>query len=189
MHVSSHVWAFVVSLVCLLPLFSRFYFLSQCHLFSVLLINFHVVETAGNKTTALTHSEEYCPVAIHNPLTGYEPPPRQLRLLTDFCSDLPGWIRRHGYGAFVLVRCGTRRWDYGKSLSSPLLFRSENMKKVCCTHKYGETRIRTQFVSKTEMRWRHGKRKIQDSPWKTKRSNSRWSQNWVPEARISSRFW
>ena len=25
------------------------------------------------KTTALTHNEEYCPVAMHNPLTGYEP--------------------------------------------------------------------------------------------------------------------
>ena len=25
------------------------------------------------KTTALTHNEEYCPVAIYNPLTGYEP--------------------------------------------------------------------------------------------------------------------
>ena len=27
----------------------------------------------GLKTTALTHNEEYCPVAICNPLTGYEP--------------------------------------------------------------------------------------------------------------------
>ena len=25
------------------------------------------------KTTALTHNEEYCPVAIHSPLSGYEP--------------------------------------------------------------------------------------------------------------------
>ena len=25
------------------------------------------------KTTALTHNEEYCPVAIYKPLTGYEP--------------------------------------------------------------------------------------------------------------------
>ena len=39
----------------------------------------------------------------------------QLRLLRDFCNDLPGWIWRHRYGAFVLVRCGTRRWDYRKS--------------------------------------------------------------------------
>ena len=30
-------------------------------------------EPPKNKTTALTHNEEYCPVAIHNPLTGYEP--------------------------------------------------------------------------------------------------------------------
>ena len=25
------------------------------------------------KTTALTQNEEYCPIAIYNPLTGYEP--------------------------------------------------------------------------------------------------------------------
>ena len=34
-----------------------------------------------------------------------------------------------------------------------------------------------------------GKRKTQDSPWKTKRANPRWSQNWDPEARTSSRVW
>ena len=42
-------------------------------------------------------------------------PARQLRPLRDFCNDLPGWIRRHRYGAFVLVRCGTRRWAHWKS--------------------------------------------------------------------------
>ena len=30
-------------------------------------------ETPRVETTALTHSVEYCPVAIYNPLTGYEP--------------------------------------------------------------------------------------------------------------------
>ena len=67
-----------------------------------------------------------------------------------------------------------------KFVASPVLFR---------THKYGETRIRTLFVSKTEIRSRPGKRASQDSPWMKKRANSRWSQNWDPEARISSWFW
>ena len=43
-------------------------------LFSVLLINFRDVgDRRGLKPTALTHSEEYCPVATYNTLTGYEP--------------------------------------------------------------------------------------------------------------------
>ena len=98
-----------------------------------------------------------------------------------------GWIRRHRHWTVVLVRCGTRRWDHQekrylhhcfiqereepanlrtslslswrKFVTSSVLFR---------THKDGETRIRT---------------------WKTKRANSRWSQNWDPEARIPSRSW
>ena len=59
------------------------------------------------------------------------------------------------------------------------------------THKYGETRIRTKFrfVSRTEIQSRLRKRANQDSPWKTKRANSRWSQNRDPEARTSSRVW
>ena len=88
-------------------------------------------------------------------------PPRQLRLLRDFCNDLPGWIRRHRYGAFVLVRCRTRRWDYGKSAifttvhsgarrtSEPETSLSLLRRKFVATsvlfrtHKYGETRVRT----------------------------------------------
>ena len=55
-------------------------------------------------------------MAIHNPLTGYEP--KQLDnfdLIRDFCSDLPERIRRHRHGTVVLVRCGTRRWACRKS--------------------------------------------------------------------------
>ena len=59
------------------------------------------------------------------------------------------------------------------------------------TNKYGETSVRTtfKFVSKTEIKSRPGKQANQDSPWKTKRANSCWSQIWDPEARTSSRVW
>ena len=51
----------------------------------------------------------------NNSHRGWAQAPRQLRQLRDFCNDLPGWIQRHSCEAFVLVRCGTRRWDYRKS--------------------------------------------------------------------------
>ena len=62
--------------VCLLPLS-----LSLAPLLSLLLSTCSLSgspasmssETPRIKTIALTHNEEYCPVAIHNPLTGYEP--------------------------------------------------------------------------------------------------------------------
>ena len=59
------------------------------------------------------------------------------------------------------------------------------------TNMYGETRVRTtfKFVSKTEIKSRPGKQANQDSPWKTKRANSCWSQIWDPEARTWSRVW
>ena len=132
---------------------------------------------------------------------------RQLRLFRDLNSDLPEWIRWRRYGTVVLVRCGTRRWTYQKkSFLHHCTLRTEKnqrtwdklitlMKKVCYqlipfhTHKYGETRVRTKFrfVSKTQSMSPNGERKNPDSLWKTKRANSRWSQNWDPEARTSSR--
>ena len=139
----------------------------------------------------------------------WEQPARQLRLLRDFCSDLPDWIRRHRHGTVALVRCGTRRWAYRKSAifttvhsgarrtSEPETSLSLSWRKFVAssflfhTHKYGEIRVRTKFriVSKTEIKSRSGKRANQDSPWKTKRANSCWSQIWDPEARTSSRVW
>ena len=65
------VWCLFVFVVLLC--ISHFYLFSlTVYLFSFL-HNFHNVVTAEGKTTALTHNEEYCPVAIYNPLTGYEP--------------------------------------------------------------------------------------------------------------------
>ena len=104
----------------------------------------------------------------------------RLPLLRDYWNDLPGGIRRQGYGALVLAWRGTRRSE--KRYLHHWSFRSEKnqrtedklitlMKKVCTffrTRKNGETRTRTSFVSKTKIKSRHGKRKNEDSPWKTK---------------------
>ena len=70
---SSHVSAFVVSLFCLLPLsVVPLLFLS---LLFVLCLGHH--PPCDRERRALnpmrTQNEEYCLVAIHNPLTGYEP--------------------------------------------------------------------------------------------------------------------
>ena len=59
------------------------------------------------------------------------------------------------------------------------------MKKVCCqlspffrTHKNGETRTRTLFVPKKNVKSRNGKRNNQDSLWKT--TKSKLSLKWEP---------
>ena len=70
----------------------------------------------STKSPAHPQNEEYCPVAIPNPLTGYEP--NQLDnfdISETFCRDLPEWIRRHRHGTVVLVQWGTRRWPFWKS--------------------------------------------------------------------------
>ena len=63
-------------------------------------------------TTALTHNEEHCTMAMHNRLTGYEP-----KLLDNFdYSETSAMIFQDEsveidteYGTVVLVRCRTRR--------------------------------------------------------------------------------
>ena len=202
---SSHVWAFVVSLFCLLPLsLVPLLFLS---LLPVLCPELQL--PCGQNRRALNpmrtrrmRSRRY--TTSHRL---WAQPARQLRLLREFCSDLPGWIRRQRHWTVVLVRCGTRRWANRKSAiftavhsgarrtSEPETNLSLSWRKFVAssvlsdTHKYGETRTRAKFrfVSKTEIKSRPGKRANQDSPWKTKRANSRCCQNWDPEARISSR--
>ena len=158
----SHVWACVVCsrFVFFLSL-SRLYFLSIVHLFSVLHINFHNAGSADHCTHAqrgvLLHGDAQPSHRL------WDQALRQLRLLRDFCIDLPGWIRRHRYGAFVLVRCGTRRWDYRKSAifttvhsgarttseletSLSLSWRKFVASSVPFhTNKNGENRVRTKF--------------------------------------------
>ena len=107
--------------------------------------------------------------------------PRRLPLLRDFCKDLPGWIQRHRYGTLVLVSRGTRRWHYRKSAilttvhsgarrtSGPKTSSSLSWRKfVVSSVLFRRDPTRTQFVSKTKIKSRNGKRKNQDSPWKTK---------------------
>ena len=148
--------------------------------------------TAPRETPAApSPNEEYCPFGDIPSSTGYEPNVLwRLPLLRDYWNDLPGGIGRHRYGAFVLVWCGTRQWDHRKSAifttvhsgarrtsepetSLSLLWRKFVASSVLSrTHKNGETRTRTLFAPKTKIKSRNGKRKNQDSPWKTKRANS-----------------
>ena len=113
----------------------------------------------STEPNAHPQNEEYCSVAIHNPLTGYEP------------NQLDTLNRRT------------------QALSSPLFIQEREepanlrlvtlMKKVCCQTKF-------RFVSKAEIKSRPGKRATQDSPWKNKKQIL---AEVNPEARISSRFW
>ena len=73
------------------------------------------------KTTALTHNEEYCPVTIFNPLTGYEP-----KLLDNFdYSETSAMIFQDESGDIDTEpsnSCNAELDDEinGKALSSPL---------------------------------------------------------------------
>ena len=128
----------------LAPLFSL-----SVYLFSVLLINFHVVGTAPTHTSSM---------AIYNPLTSYEP-----NLLDNFdYSETSAAI-------------------FQDETSSPLFTQERekraNLRQACHSHEESllpaqsifahtstGTRKRIWFVSKTEIRSRHGRRKSQDSP-------------------------
>ena len=135
------------------------------------------------KSTALTHNEEYCTVAIYNTLTGYEP-----KLLDNFdYSETSAVIFQDESGDIDTEpshSCDAEPDDeiIGRALSSPLFIQQReepsNLRQAYHsheesllpaqsffhTHKYLETRIRTQFVPKTKIKSRHGKRKNQDSP-------------------------
>ena len=107
------------------------------------------------KTTALTHNEEYCPVATYNPLTGYEP-----KLLDNFdYSETSAMIFQDASGDIGTEPscwCDAELDDeiIGRTLPSPLFVQEReepaNLRQVYHshevifrTHKYGETRIRT----------------------------------------------
>ena len=67
----SHVSALVASLFCLLSLASTFSLTSSCSLFRT--STFTMSRTPSIKPKAGPPNEEYCAVAMHNPLTSYEP--------------------------------------------------------------------------------------------------------------------
>ena len=120
-------------------------------------------------------------MAIYNPLTGYEP-----KLFDDFRYSETSEMIFQGESGDIDTEpsysCDAELDDeiIGKALSSPLFIQEREepanrrqaytlMKKVCCqlspfSHKYGETRIRTQFVPKTKVKSRNVKRKNQDFP-------------------------
>ena len=96
---------------------------STCSLFTVLLVlcpahQFPQCPSPPRvKTTALTHNEEYCPVAIFNPLTGYErQAPRQnsttQRTSPMIFQDESGDIDT---GPSYSCDVGNRRCDYRES--------------------------------------------------------------------------
>ena len=74
------------------------------------------------ETTAVTHNEEYCPVTIYNPLTGYEP-----KVLDNFDhSETSAMIFQNESGdkdTEPSYLCDAELDDdtIGKALTSPLL--------------------------------------------------------------------
>ena len=109
-----HCLVFFLCLSCL-------YFFSHFYLFSVLNFNFQVVETAEHWTQCAPAEWGVLPRGDTQPphrlwAQPDRQPARQLRLLRNWCSDLPEWIRRHKHGTYVFVWCGTRRWAYWKSV-------------------------------------------------------------------------
>ena len=119
-------------------------------------------EPPSTKSTAHPQNEEYCPVAIHNPLTGYEP-----KLLDNFdYSETSAMIfqdESSDIDTEPSYSCDAKLDDelIGKALSSPLITQEReepaNLRQtyhsheesllpslvLFRTHKYGETRIRT----------------------------------------------
>ena len=100
------------------------------------------------KRTALTHSEEYCSVAIYNPLTGYEP-----KLLDNFdYSETSAMIFQDDSGDKDTVSsylCDAELDDetIGKALSSPLFIQEReepaNLRQAC--HSHEESLLPAQF--------------------------------------------
>ena len=132
-------------------------------------------------TTAHPHNEEYCPVAIFNPLTGYEP-----NLLDNFdYSETSAVIFQDESGDIDMEPSYSYDAELddeiiGKALSSPFFIQEReepaNLRQAYHSHeesllpaqsffahKYGETRRRTWFVP-AKIKSRHGERKNQDSP-------------------------
>ena len=196
MHMSSHVWASVVSILCLL-LFS----LSRASTFSftVILINFPVIGAA--------EEWNHCTYAQWGVLPRNDIQPshrlwaqrtRRLPSLRNFCSDLPGWIRRHRYSTMSLPEkrylhhCSSRGEKNQRTWDKLITL----MRNVCCqlSH-FSHTQVRRDLYTNLVRL----KKQNQVATWKAKesgfsltdkkRASSRWFQNRDTETRISSRFW
>ena len=157
-------WAFVVCLfvfVLLLFLSVAYFFSSSLYMYSAQHFISNVNSAEGNSHCAFAQWGVLLLWDIPSSNRLWAQRPWRLRPLRDFCDDLPGRIRRHRYGALVLVWRGTRRWDHRKSAifttvhsgarrtsgpdtSLSLWWRKFVASSVLFhTHKNGETRIRT----------------------------------------------
>ena len=96
-----------------------------------------------NKTTALTLNEEYCSVAIYNPLTGYEPNQLDNQLDNFDYSETSAMIFQDESGDIDTepsYSCDAERDDelVGKALSSPLFIQEReepaNLRQIYHSH-------------------------------------------------------
>ena len=98
------------------PHTAYFLALSDFFISSILVIILHVVGTAEHKNPCAHAEWGVLPRGDAKPSHRFwAQRDRQLRLLSDFCSDLPEWNRRQRHGAHVLVWRGPWRWDCRKS--------------------------------------------------------------------------
>ena len=191
-HMSSHVWALVVS-------FSRASTFSPliC-LFSILNFNSIMSRKPSSKPQKRTRK------MIQPSHRIWAQPARQLRLLRGFCSDLPGLIRRHR-------QCDAEFDDelIGKTSSSPLFIqeREEPANLRQTYHSHEECSLPAQsFLTRTSTerpvyepssdlsQKRKSSRgsendRIRILLGRQKRAKYCWSQIWDPEARTSCRVW
>ena len=135
------------------------------------------------KTTALTHNEEYCPVTIFSPLTGYEP-----KLLDNFDHSQTSAVIIQDESGDIDTEpsysCDAELDDeiIGKALSSPLFIQEReepaNLRQAYHSHEESLLPAQSFFAHtstvrpvyelssspKTKIKSRHGERKNQDSP-------------------------
>ena len=145
--------------------------------------------TATRETPAApSPNEEYCTLTIFHPPTSYEP-----NVLDDFhYSETSEMILQEESGdkdavPSYLLDAEPDDETILKALSSPLFIQEReepadlrqayhSHKKVCCqlslSSHTSTGRPEPSSSQQTELRSRHGKRKNQDSPWKTKKTKS-----------------
>ena len=123
------------------------------------------------KTTARTHNEEYCPVAIYNPLTGYEP-----KLLDNFdYSETSAMIFQDESGDIdsgPSYLCDVELSDetIGRALSLPLFIQEREPANLRQAHHSHEVSLFTQERGDPFSNLVRVKNENQVSTWETKES-------------------
>ena len=165
---SSHVWAFVACSGFVFFLFlSRLYFLSHC--LPVLCPAHQFPFCRNRRGLKPVHSRTMRSIAPWRYTTH-----SQVMSLSSSTMSLSE--KRY------LHQCSLRSSEPETSLS--LTWRKFVASSVLCrTHKYGRTRKRTKFVSKTEIRSRHGKRK---NKFSLKDKKSKFSLKSEPRSRSTN---